>query len=93
MSELTTTERKFRHAVPDKHRGSLDTRLRWLWNQRLGTVQAVWANTDDLLDRTAATMLIQAIYGKDLNNIALVLKRLEGGPLSDEALAEEGVTI
>ena len=47
--------RKFRKQIPEAHRASLDTRLRWLWVQRFGTVQTVWKESPDLLDRTACT--------------------------------------
>lgn len=88
MSELIETERRFRHAVPRAHQDSLDTRLAWLWNQRFGTVQSVWENSEDMLDKTAATMVIQAILGKDLNSIALLFRRLEGGPVEDTVIAD-----
>ena len=39
MSQDIQPSRKFRHEIPEKHRGSMDTRIRWLWNQRFGTVQ------------------------------------------------------
>jgi|GEM_PF-4264297 len=93
MTELVETTRKFRREVPRQHRTSLDTRIAWLWNQRFGTVQTVWQESPDLLDKTAATMLLQAILGEDLNNIALVFKRLEGGAQEDSVLAEEELTI
>lgn len=90
-AELVT--RKFRRAVPDAHRATLDTRLVWLWGQRFGTLQTIWTESDDLLDRTAATMLLQAILGKDLNNIQLVFKRLEGGAQEDTAIEESVLRI
>jgi hypothetical protein len=85
--------RKFRHEVPKAHRSSLDTRILWLWNQRFGTVQTVWQSSRDQLDKLAATMILQAILGKDLNNIALVFKRIEGGAQEDTVLADEELTI
>lgn len=93
MSELVPVERRFRSRVPREHRTSLDTRLAWLWNQRSGTVQSVWENSPDQLDQVAATMLLQALFGKDLNSIALVFRRLEGGPVEDTVIADEGLTI
>lgn len=94
MTELIPTpDRRFRSAVPEKHRTNLDTRLQWLWNQRSGTVQAVWENTTDVLDRTAATMILQALFGKDLNSIALIFRRLEGGAVEDTVIAEQTLTI
>ena len=81
---------KFRRTIPKAHRGSLDTRLRWLWNQRFGTVQQVWQETDDVLDRTAATIVLQCILGDgDLESIALLFRRLEGGPQLDEEVLEQ----
>ncbi len=68
------------------HRISLDTRIRWLFNQRFGTIQAVYQDSPDLLDRTAATMFITAIWSKDLDSIMLIYKRIEGGPILDEEL-------
>ena len=83
-------DRKFRGHVPDDHRTSLDTRLRWLWNQRFGTVQTVYMRSEDLLDRTAATLILQCIMARDLRSIQQLLMRLEGGSLADEALLEDG---
>lgn len=80
--------RKYRSQIPAVHRASLDTRLMWLWNQRFGTVQTVWKDSPDLLDVTAATMILQAILAKDLNNIQLVFRRLEGGAQEDTVVAD-----
>jgi hypothetical protein len=80
--------RKFRRAVPDAHRASLDTRLRWLWHQRFGTVQMVWQSTDDILDKTAATLVLQAIMARDLDSISQLLHRIEGGAIGDRELLE-----
>ena len=86
MSEI---ERKhFRTSIPKEHRTDYDTRLRWLWNQRFGTVQRVWQQSSDVLDKTAATLIIQAVVGRDLDSIALLLQRLEGGSLVDEEVKE-----
>ena len=94
MTDLVPApDRRFRKEVPEKHRTNLDTRLQWLWNQRSGTVQAVWENTTDVLDRTAATMILQALFGKDLNSIALIFRRLEGGAVEDTVIAEQTLTI
>lgn len=94
MSEVVEVTRKFRKEVPKAHRHSLDTRIAWLWNQRFGTVQTVWQESTDLLDHTAATMILQAILGDgDLNSIALIFKRLEGGAQDDTILVEQELTI
>lgn len=91
MSELIPTEpdRRFRHQVPRSHRTSMDTRIAWLWNQRSGTVQSVWENSPDVLDRTAATMILQALFGKELASIELIFRRLEGGAVEDTVISDE----
>ena len=77
--------RKFRREVTEMHKGSLDSRLQWLWMQRFGTVQMVWKESQDLLDHTAATIILQAIMAKDLNSIELIFQRLEGGAVADDS--------
>lgn len=76
-------ERRFRNEIPAEHRASLDTRIQWLWMQRFGTGQSIWANSPDMLDKTAATIFLQAIMGADLNSITTLFQRLEGGPQAD----------
>jgi hypothetical protein len=92
-SELVPVQRRYRNRVPDHHRVSLDTRIVWLWNQRFGTVQTVWKDSPDVLDHTAATLILQAILGKDLDSIAQIFQRLEGGPVVDEELLDGSVKI
>lgn len=95
MTELVQAQavtRKYRKQIPEAHRGSADTRLRWLWNQRFGTLQTVWQESPDVQDRMAAQMLIQCIIEKDLNSIALVINRIEGGAQSDAEVLE-GATV
>ena len=87
-SELVTT-RRFRGAIPEHHQSSLDTRLQWLWMQRFGTVQMVWKDSKDVLDHTAATLVLQAIMGKDLKSIQQLFERLEGGAITDEQLLDQ----
>lgn len=93
MSDIVPTQHKFRHQVPDSHRGSIDTRLVWLWNQRFGTVQQVWQNSKDMLDHTAATLILQAVFGKDLDSISQILLRIEGHPVYDRELDETTVRV
>jgi hypothetical protein len=93
MSELVPTEYRFRTQVPDSHRRSIDTRIAWLWNQRFGTVQQVWQTSKDVLDHTAATLLLQAVFAQDLDAINQVFQRLEGGALTDTELLERDVTV
>jgi len=89
----TSRDRRWRARVPREHRATVDTRLAWLWNQRSGTVQAVWADSPDMLDKTAATIILQALFGKDLASIALLFRRLEGGPVDDTVLADDDLVL
>jgi hypothetical protein len=90
-SELELASRRFRNTIPDAHRKSIDTRIQWLWNQRFGTVQQVWQSSRDMLDHTAATLILQAVFAKDLESIAQVFQRLEGGAQVDSELDEARV--
>lgn len=89
----STPARRWKARVPEEHRTSLDTRLKWLWNQRFGTVQTVYLNSDDLLDKTAATLILQAIMAQDLRSIQQLFQRLEGGALVDEDLVDDELRI
>ena len=86
---------RFRKEVPASHRDSLDTRLVWLWMQRFGTVQTVYTQSEDILDVTAATLILQAIMAKDLVSIQQLFTRLEGAAIFDQELLDknEGVRI
>ena len=86
MSQEVEPTRKFRHSIPKEHQHSLDTRIAWLWNQRSGTVQMVHQNSPDVLDQTAASMILQALFSRNLNAIALIFKRLEGSAVPDDVL-------
>ena len=85
--ELVPT-RKYRQAIPEAHRASLDTRLVWLWHQRFGTVQTIWKNSGDVLDHTACTLVLQAIMAKDLAAITQLFQRIEGGALIDSEVLD-----
>jgi hypothetical protein len=87
-TELVSKRQNFRISIPKEHQASLDTRIRWLWNQRFGSVQAIAMKSEDVLDKTACTLMLQAIMGGDLDSIALIFKRLEGGPIVDEEVLE-----
>lgn len=89
MSGDLVLVRKYRKAVPESHRTSLDTRIQWLWHQRFGTVQMVWKESKDVLDHTAATLLLQAIMGKDIESISQIFDRLEGAPVSDAEILDQ----
>ena len=90
MSELVKIEnRKWRKEVPEAHRTTLDTRLLWLWHQRFGTVQSVYQESADILDKTAATLILQSIMGRDLKSIQQLFTRLEGGALADVEVLDQ----
>ena len=94
MSEIVhTPTRKFRREIPEAHRVSLDTRIQWLWQQRFGTVQTVWKDSPDVLDHTAATLILQAIMAKDLGSIQQLFQRLEGGSVMDEEIVGQQQTM
>ena len=57
MSDIVPVHR-WRTKVPEEHRATLDTRVLWLWHQRFGTVQMVYKESPDLLDKTAATLIL-----------------------------------
>lgn len=86
-------ERRYRKRIPEEHRSSMDTRIQWLWMQKFGTVQTIWANTDDVLDKTACTVFLQAAMAKDLNSIATIFQRLEGGTQVDTDVADGDLVI
>lgn len=89
MSTEVVQIRKYRKSIPEAHQASLDTRLAWLWHQRFGTVQMIWKDSKDVLDHTAATLILQAIMGRDLDSIAQLFQRLEGGALEDAVILEQ----
>lgn len=94
MSGEVVPTKRFRSQIPTDHRTSLDTRLLWLWNQRFGTVQTVYLQSSDILDVTAATLILQAIMGRDLKSIQQLFTRLEGGAVYDEdTLSQEPARI
>jgi hypothetical protein len=65
------------------------TRIQWLWNQRFGTVQMVYNESPDVLDKTAATLILQCLIGEDLDSIIQLFTRLEGGAIPDDKVGEE----
>lgn len=86
MSEVV--HRRFRSEIPEDHCASADTRLAWLWNQRLAQVQSIFMRSNDSQSRMAAGLCLTAGFTHDLGAIALLLQRIEGGPLSDEEVQE-----
>jgi hypothetical protein len=94
MSETSGQElekqRRYRSQVPTEHRASLDTRLNWLWHQRFGTVQTVYNGSPDVLDVTAATLILQAVMARDLKSIQQLFTRLEGAASVDQSILDQG---
>lgn len=83
-------KKKYRSEIPEEHLTSIDTKLRWLWNQRFGTVQKIWQVTEDADTKAAATLCLNAAYLGDLAAINIILNRLEGGVLTDEDMLDFG---
>lgn len=81
-------KKKYRSSIPEAHLTNIDTKLRWLWNQRFGTVQKIWQETDDAETKAAATLCLNAAYLGDLAAINIILNRLEGGALTDQELLD-----
>lgn len=86
-------KKKYRSSIPPEHCTSIDTKLRWLWNQRFGTVQKIWQETEDADTKAAATLCLNAAYVGDLSAINIVLNRLEGGALTDEDMLDFSETM
>lgn len=89
MTAEVVPVRKYRHEIPADHRGSLDTRLLWLWHQRFGTVQTIYSQSTDILDVTAATLILQAIMARDLKSIQQLFQRLEGNSMYDREVLDK----
>ena len=88
MSQEVVPIQRWRSSIPREHKSSLDTRLLWLWHQRFGTVQTVYTSSPDILDVTAATLILQAIIAKDLQSIQQLFTRLEGAAIFDQELQD-----
>lgn len=80
--------RRYRSEIPEEHCVSNDARLQWLWNQRLATVQSIFMRTKDPQTKMAASLTLTAGLLGDLGAIELLLRRLEGGAVSDQAVLE-----
>lgn len=87
MNDELEPVRKYRKAIPEVHRTSLDTRVQWLWHQRVGRLLPDRLDGAEPLDKTACTLVLQAVIEMDLNSIELIFQRLEGGAQGDEAVA------
>lgn len=80
--------RKLRSEIPREHRASNDTRLMWLWSQRLAVVQNIRQNSPDIQDVMACTLVLSAAMASYLPSIELLLRRLEGGSVSDQEVLD-----
>ena len=76
--------------IPEEHRTTDDTRIQWLWNQRLIVVQNIYMNTGNIRDRMACALVLGAAWQANLPSIELVFKRLEGGSVADSEVIDEG---
>lgn len=81
--------RRLRTSIPEEHRLSDDSRIAWLWNQRVIVVQSIYKNTTDVRDRMAASLVLSAAWSAHLPSIELMLRRLEGGAITDQAIQDE----
>ena len=88
MTNPNEVTRVYRSEIPPEHCTSDDARLLWLWNQRLGTAQSIFSRTRDLRTRMACSLILTCAMIGDLGAIELLLRRLEGAAVSDEAVLE-----
>jgi len=81
--------RRLRSTIPADHRATNDTRIQWLWSQRLAVVQNIKMQSPDVQDVMAATLVLSATMAAHLPSIELLLTRLEGGAVSDRVVVEQ----
>jgi len=81
--------RKLLSNIPEEHRLTDDSRLEWLWNQRMAVVQKIFTDTNNVRDRMAATLVLSSTMLPNLASIELLLQRLEGGAAQDVVVQEE----
>lgn len=79
--------------IPEEHRTTDDTRIMWLWNQRLIVVQNIYLNTKNIRDRMACALVLGAAFQGNLASIELVFKRLEGGSQVDTEIVEDDTAL
>jgi len=93
MTDKLPAVSRYRTSIPKEHQATVDTRMRWLWMQRLGTIQSIWSRTDDYEDKLACTVILQAVMGADLQSIQTLFTRLEGGAQEDEFVAAQPLRV
>ena len=80
--------RPLKSEIPIEHCASNDTRLLWLWGQKLATVQSIYARTKNLESKMAASLILTGAMLGDLGAIELILRRIEGAAVSDQEVLE-----
>lgn len=90
MTDILPAARKLRTTIPEEHRQTPDTRIQWLWMQRVIVVQSVFSRSEDPLDVVAAGLVLNAAWSANLQSIEIVLRRLEGGAVPDSVVQEDG---
>ncbi|QDF17005.1 hypothetical protein SEA_YELLOWPANDA_55 [Microbacterium phage YellowPanda] len=75
--------------IPEEHRTTDDTRIEWLWNQRLIVVQNIYVHTSNIRDRMACALILGAAFQANLASIELVFKRLEGSSVVDTDIIDK----
>ncbi|QNN98102.1 hypothetical protein SEA_FEDE_54 [Microbacterium phage Fede] len=80
--------RKMLSNIPDEHRLTDDTRLEWLWMQRVIVVQSIFMRSNNARDRMAASLVLQAAWSAHLGSIEMLIRRLEGGAVPDQVVQE-----
>jgi len=91
-SDVLPAQRKLRTEIPQEHRQTADTRIQWLWMQRIIVVQSIASRSSDPLDVVAAQLILNAAWSANLQSIEIVLRRLEGGAVPDSVVQEDGPT-
>lgn len=86
--EKALVPRKLRSEIPREHCTSDDARIVWLWNQRMATVQSIFMRSRDVKTRMAASLILNAAFAQQLPAIVLLLQRLEGGAVTDQAILD-----
>jgi len=62
--------------------------MEWMWDQRLEVIGTIYLRSPDLLDVMAARTVLDATLMGSIASIELLLRRLEGGAVSDQTIVE-----
>ena len=74
--------------IPEEHRTTDDTRMEWLWMQRIIVIQNIYMKTNNARDRMACSLVLAAAWSANLGSIEMLLRRLEGGSVPDSVVLE-----